>query len=191
MIAMPAAGLGQETAKAKRIGFLRVGSPPVAFIDGFRQGLRELGLVEGQHYFIEFGLAQSSAQVPGAAAELVRRGVDIILASGTPSVLPARDIAGQIPVVFVATLDPVVTELVTSLARPGRNITGMTSISGDLIAKRMELIREVIPDMTRVAILVRASSPTAAQYVKESRTAAVKMGIELQIISEVDPEGSR
>ena len=188
MIAMPAAGLGQETAKAKRIGFLRVGSPPVAFIDGFRQGLRELGLVEGRHYFIEFGLAQSSAQVPGAAAELVRRGVDIILASGTPSVLPARDIAGQIPVVFVATLDPVVTELVTSLARPGRNITGMTSISGDLIAKRMELIREVIPDMTRVAILVRASSPTAAQYVKKSRTAAVKMGIELQIISEVDPK---
>ena len=145
MIAKPTAGLGQEAGKVKRIGFLRVGSPPAAFIDGFRQGLRELGLVEGQHYVIEFGLAPTSAQMPAAAAELVRRGVNIIVASGTPSVLPARDAAGQIPVVFVATLDPVATELVTSLARPGRNITGMTSISGDLIAKRLELIREVIP----------------------------------------------
>ena len=149
MLAIPTAGLGQEAGKAKRIGFLRVGSPPARFIEGFRQGLREFGLVEGQHYLIEFGLVQSSAQIPAAAAELVRRGVDVIVASGTPSVLPARDAAGQIPMVFVATLDPVATELVTSLARPGRNVTGMTSISGDLIAKRLELIREVIPDLTR------------------------------------------
>ena len=188
MIAKPTAGLGQEAGKAKRIGFLRVGSPPAAFIDGFRQGLRELGLVEGQHYVIEFGLAQSSAQMPAAAAELVRRGVNIIVASGTPSVLPARDAAGQIPVVFVATLDPVATELVTSLARPGRNITGMTSISGDLIAKRLELIRQVIPELSRITILVRASSPTAAQYVQESRTAAGNLGIKLQIVSELDPK---
>ena len=188
MLAIPTAGLGQEAGKAKRIGFLRVGSPPARFIEGFRQGLREFGLVEGQHYLIEFGLVQSSAQIPAAAAELVRRGVDVIVASGTPSVLPARDAAGQIPMVFVATLDPVATELVTSLARPGRNVTGMTSISGDLIAKRLELIREVIPDLTRVAILVRASSPTSAQYVQESRTAAGNLGIELQIVSELDPK---
>ena len=149
----PFAALAQEPVR--RIGFLRVGPPPAAFIDGFRQGLREQGLVEGQHFVIEYSLAQSAAQIPDAAAELVRRKVDIIVASGTPSVLPARNAAGQTPVVFVATLDPVATGLVASLASPGRNITGMTSISGDLIAKRLQLTKELLPNLTRIAILVR------------------------------------
>jgi putative ABC transport system substrate-binding protein len=187
-IARPIAARGQEAGKVRRIGFLRVGSPPASFIDGFRQGLRELGLVEGQHFVIEYGLARSAAQMPGAAAELVRRRVDIIVASGTPSVLPARDAAGQTPVVFVATLDPVATGLVASLARPGRNITGMTSISGDVIAKRLQMIRELLPNLARIAILVRESSPTAAQYVQESQTAARNLGIELQIETERNPQ---
>ena len=177
----PLAGLAQEAAKVRRIGFLRVGEPPAAFIDGFRRGLREVGLVEGRDFVIEFALPQSTAQVPGAAAELVRRGVDILLASGTPSVLPARDAAAQIPIVFVATFDPVATGLVASLARPGGNITGMTSISGDVIAKRLQLVTELIPNAARIAILVRETSPTAAQYVRESQTAAQSMGIALTI----------
>ena len=97
-------------------------------------------------FVIEFALPENTAQVPDAAAELVRRRVDILVASGTPSVLPARDAAGQIPVVFVATFDPVATELVGSLARPGGNITGMTSISGDGIAKRLQLVTELHPE---------------------------------------------
>ena len=161
--AWPIAGLAQEPTRVRRIGFLRVGEPPAAFIDGFRRGLREVGLVEGRDFVIEFALPQSTAQVPGAAAELVRRGVDILLASGTPSVLPARDAAGQIPVVFVATFDPVATGLVASLARPGGNITGMTSISGEVIAKRLQLVTELIPNVARIAILVRETSPTAAR----------------------------
>jgi putative tryptophan/tyrosine transport system substrate-binding protein len=177
----PLAGLAQEAAKVRRIGFLRVGEPPVSFIDGFRRGLREVGLVEGRDFVIEFALPHSTAQVPGAAAELVRRGVDILLASGTPSVLPARDAAGQIPIVFVATFDPVATGLVASLARPGGKITGMTSISGDVIAKRLQLVTELIPNAARIAILVRETSPTAAQYVRESQTAAQGMGIALTI----------
>jgi putative tryptophan/tyrosine transport system substrate-binding protein len=177
----PLAGLAQEAAKVRRIGFLRVGEPPAAFIDGFRRGLREVGLVERRDFVIEFALPQSTAQVPGAAAELVRRGVDILLASGTPSVLPARDAAGQIPVVFVATFDPVATGIVASLARPGGNITGMTSISGDVIAKRLQLVTELIPNAARITILVRDASPTAAQYVRESLAAARGMGIALQI----------
>ena len=132
-------------------------------------------------------MAQSAAQVPDVAAELVRRRVDIIVASGTPSVLPARDVAGQIPVVFVATLDPVATGLVASLARPGRNVTGMTSMSGDVIAKRLQLIRELLPNLTRIAILVRESSPTAAQYVHKSQAAARNLGIELQTLIERNP----
>lgn len=178
----------QEAGKIRRIGFLRVGPPPAAFIDGFRQGMREQGLVEDQHFVIEYRLVQSAAQIPDAAAELIRRKVDIIVASGTPSVLPARDAADQIPVVFVATLDPVATGLVASLAKPGRNITGMTSISGDLIAKRLQLTKELLPHLTRIAILVREASPTAAQYVQESRIAARDLGIDLQILTERSPK---
>jgi len=177
----PLGSLAQQAGKVRRIGFLRVGEPPAAFIDGFRRGLREVGLVESRDYVIEFALPQSTAQMPGAAAELVRRGADILLASGTPSVLPARDVAGQIPVVFVATFDPVATGVVASLARPGGNITGMTSISGDVIAKRLQLVTEFIPNAARIAILVREASPTAAQYVRESQAAAQSMGIALQI----------
>jgi putative ABC transport system substrate-binding protein len=187
--AWPLAARAQEAAKVRRIGFLRVGPPPASFIDNFRRGLRDLGFVEGQHFAIEYGLAQSAAQMSDAAAELVRHRVDIIVASGTPSVLPARDAAaGQTPVVFVATFDPVATGLVASLARPGRNITGMTSISGDVIAKRLQMTRELLPKLTKIAILVRESSPTASQYVQESETAARNLGIELQIEYERNPQ---
>ena len=185
--AWPFAAQAQPSSGVRRIGFLRVGPPPAAFIDGFRRGLRDLGLVEGQHFIIEYALTRSAAQIPDIAAALARSKVDVIVASGTPSVLPARDAAGQIPVVFVATLDPVATGLVASLARPGRNVTGMTSMSGDIIAKRLQLIRELLPNLTRAAILVREFSPTAAQYVQESRTAAHSLGIELQILTERDP----
>jgi ABC-type uncharacterized transport system substrate-binding protein len=188
LIAGPITALAQQMEKVRRIGFLRVGPPPATFIDGFRRGLREQGLVEDQHFVIEYSLPSSTAQVPDAAAELVRRKVDLILASGTPSVLPAKNAAGQIPVVFVATLDPVATGLVASLAKPGRNITGMTSISGDLIAKRLQLTKELLPNLTKIAVLVRESSPTAAQYVQESRTAARSLGIELQILTERNPQ---
>jgi putative ABC transport system substrate-binding protein len=128
--ASPITARAQELGKVKRIGFLRVGPPPASFIDGFRQGLRELGLLEGQHFVIEYSLAQSAAQMPAAATELVGRRVDVLVAAGTPSVLPAKDAAGQIPIVFVGTLDPVGTGLVASLARPGRNITATSSPSG-------------------------------------------------------------
>src|SRR5262249_50912252 len=183
--AWPILARAQEPVKVKRIGFLRVGPPPASFIDGFRQGLRELGFVEGQHFIIEYALTQSAAEVPAAAAELVRSRVDIIVASGTPSVLPVKDAAaGQIPVVFVATFDPVATGLIASLARPGGSITGATSISGDVIAKRLQMMRELLPKLTRIAILVRESSPTAAQYVLESKSAARNLGIDLQMENE-------
>ena len=181
-------GARAQAERMRRIGFLRVGEPPISFIDGFRRGLRELGFVEGQHFIIEYGLTQSAAEVPAAAAELVRRKVDIIVASGTPSAFPARDAAGQIPVVFVGTFDPVATGLVASLAKPGGNITGATSISGDVIAKRLQMMKELLPKLTQIAILVRKSSPTAAQYVQESQTAARNLGIELQIENERNPE---
>ena len=146
----------QQPNKIKHIGFLRVGPPPTAWIEGLRRGLREHGLIEDLNITFDFGLAQNATEVPAVAAELVRRKVDVLFASGTPSVLPARDAAaGRIPVVFVATFDPVVTGLVARLARPGGNITGMTSISGDVIAKRLQMTRELLPKLTKIAILVR------------------------------------
>src|SRR5262245_47686303 len=115
VVTSPLAALAQQAERSRRIGFLRVGPPPAAFIGGFQKGLREQGLVEGRHFVIEYAIAKNSAQVAEAATELVDRKVDIIIASGTPSVMPARDVAGKVPVVFVATLDPVATGLVVSL----------------------------------------------------------------------------
>jgi ABC-type uncharacterized transport system substrate-binding protein len=186
-VAGPAAAIAQDV-KLRRIGFLRVGPPPAAFIDGFRIGLRELGFNEGQHFVIEYSFARSAAEMRDAAADLVRRKVEVIVASGTPSVLSAKEAAGPTPVVFVATLDPVATGMVASLARPGHNLTGMTSISGDVIAKRLQLIREVLPKLASIAILVRETSPTTPQYIQESASAAKSLGIELQVLSERNPK---
>jgi putative ABC transport system substrate-binding protein len=186
IIAKPIAARAQQ-AKPGRIGFLRVGPPPPTYIGGFREGLREQGLLEGRDVVIEFALAQNAAQIPKTAADLASSRVDVILAAGTPSVFPAREAAGHIPVVFVATFDPVATGLVASLARPGGNVTGMTTISSDLVAKRVELIKEFFPNFTKVAILVREASPTAPHYIEETRSAAQKLGLELQVLTERHP----
>jgi putative ABC transport system substrate-binding protein len=185
-IAKPMPAPAQQM-KPSRIGFLRVGPPPPTYIGGFRQGLQEEGLLEGRDVVIEFALAKNAAQIPNAAAELARSGVDVILAAGTPSVFPARDAAGNIPVVFVATFDPVATGLVASLARPGGDVTGLTTISSDLVAKRVELIKEFFPGFTKIAILVREASPTAPHYIEETRSAARKLGFELQVLGERHP----
>jgi putative tryptophan/tyrosine transport system substrate-binding protein len=172
LVANPMAATGQKVTPS-RIGFLRVGPPPPTYIGGFREGLQEQGLVEGRDFVIEYALAQSAAQIPETAVQLARTQPDIIVAAGTPSVFPARDAAGRIPVVFVATFDPVETGLVPSLARP--------------VAKRMELIKEFFPAFTKVAILVRESSPTAPHYIQQSRFAAEKLGVELQVLTERQP----
>src|SRR2546421_12797551 len=111
----------------REVGFLRGGAAPAAFIDGLRQGMRERGLIEEQHFVIEYGLAKSAAEIPDVATELVARRLDVLVASGTPSVLPARDAAGRTPVVFVATIDPVAAGPVRRLAKHDQNNTGMTS----------------------------------------------------------------
>jgi putative ABC transport system substrate-binding protein len=187
LLAAPRAAEAQPPKKVIRIGFMRVGSPPQTFIDGFRQGLRELGYVEGQDIVIEFGLAQTRAQVADVAAELVRHKVDVLLASGVPSVLPAKNATTKIPVVFVAAIDPVAAGIVASLGRPGGNVTGVTVMSAELTAKRIELSREFLPKLSRIAVLVRASSPAAAQYVAEAELAARKFGTSLQVLSVREP----
>ena len=118
---------------------------PPAWIAALRQGLREHGLIEGQNIEIELGLAQSVTELPGIAAELVRHNVNILFASGSPTVLPAKSAAGAIPVVFVGIFDFVGTGEVASLARPGGNIIGISGMGADLAGKRMQLLRSCSP----------------------------------------------
>ena len=169
--------------KVARVGLLRVGPPPPTFIEPFRQGLRELGHVEGQTLVLEYGLAKTVAELPQVAADLVGRRADVLVASGTPSVLPAKQATGTIPVVFVAAIDPVAAGVVASLARPGGNVTGVSAVHADVTGKRIQLLKELLPRVSRVALLVRANSPATPQYVKEAEQAARALGTDLQVVS--------
>jgi len=182
-LAAPFAAEAQQAGKVYRIGFLRNGPSPPEMIDGFRQGLRELGYIEGQSVTIEYGVTASADQLPAAAAELARRKVDILIASGTPSVPPAKRATTTIPIVFVASIDPVATGIVTSLARPGGNITGLAGIHADLMGKRLELLREAVPRLSRVAVLSQATNPGTAQYVRQGELAAQALGLQLQMVA--------
>ena len=186
-LAAPVAAGAQQAGKVHRIGLLRIGLPPPSFIEPFRQGLRELGYVEGQSIIIEYGLAESVAQLPEVAANLLRHKVDVLVASGTPSVVPARNATSTVPVVFVAAIDPVATGVVASLARPGGNVTGVSAVHADAIGKRLQLLKELLPKASRIALMVSATSPATAQYVKEAEVASRTLGIELQILQVRDP----
>jgi putative ABC transport system substrate-binding protein len=181
-----APALADETPQVRpvyRIGFLRNGPPPRTFIDSFRQGLRELGYVEGQNISIEYGLAASADQLPEAAAELVGRDVDVIVASGTPPVPAAKNATRTIPIVFVAAIDPIATGVVASLARPGGNVTGFTLIGADLMGKRLELLKEIIPGLSRVAVLSQGANPGNNEYIGQAELAAPALGLQLQVIT--------
>jgi putative ABC transport system substrate-binding protein len=182
--AWPFAVQAQQASRSHRIGFLRVGPPPKRFIEGFRNGLREQKLIEGQNVVIAWGLAESVAQLPDALAELVRLKVDVLVASGTSSVLLTR--AGAIPVVFVAAVDPVAMGLVASLARPGGMITGITAVAEELNGKRLQLLQQLIPNFSNAALLVRAGSPATAEHTKQAERAAQALGVRLRVVAARD-----
>jgi putative tryptophan/tyrosine transport system substrate-binding protein len=181
-LAWPLAGRAQSSGKVHRIGVLRVGEPPPSYIQPFRQALSRLGYVDGQNIIIEYGLAQSVEQLPDVAAELIRRKVDVVLASGTPSVVPARNATSTIPVVFVGAIDPKATGVVASLARPGENVTGISGLFADLTGKRLELLKEILPSLSRVVFLSRAANPGHADYAREAELAAQALHVQLQVI---------
>ena len=174
----------QKAGKVYRIGFLRNGPPPQSFIEGFRQGLRELGYIEGQNITIEYGLAGSADELPDAAAELVRQNVDVIIASGT--VAAAKNATRTIPIVFVASIDPIATGIVDSLARPGGNVTGFAGIHADLMGKRLELLKEMIPNLSRVALLSQAKNPGNAEDIRQAEPVASALGLQLQVVAVLD-----
>ena len=124
-----AAAPAPRSDKVHRIGLLRVGQPPPSFIGPLRKGLQDLGLFEGQNLFIEYGVARTVEQLPRIANELIGLGVEILVASGTPAVIPAKNATATVPVVFVAAIDPIATGFESQAARPGGNITGLTTCS--------------------------------------------------------------
>ena len=187
-LSWPLAAREQPTGKVARIGFLRIGPPPPSFIGPLRQGLKDLGYLEDKNFVFDYGLAQRVDQLPGLAAELVRRKVDVLVASGTPAVIPARNATSAIPVVFIAALDPVATGVVTSLARPGGNVTGFTAVFSDLTGKRLEFLKEMLPTLTRVALLTRPANPGHYQYVQQTQIAARLLRVELEVLAVNSPD---
>ena len=185
LLAAPLAAEAQPAGKVTRIGVLEPTSMALnaANLDAFRQGLRELGYVEGQNFVVEYRSADGRGErFPDLAAELVRLKVDVILTRGTPAVIAAKNATRTIPVVMAASGDPVLSGVVSSLARPGGNVTGLSAVVVEVSGKRLELIREVAPGVSRVAALFNMSNPNDALQWKETETAAPTLRVQLQLL---------
>jgi ABC-type uncharacterized transport system substrate-binding protein len=173
----------QQLKKLHRIGILLVGSSSFysAWIDVFRQGLKELGYIEGKNIAIEYRYAEGKAdRLPALAAELVGLKVEVVFTSSTPSVLAVKKATSTIPIVFVSISDPVASGLVTSLARPGGNITGLSIVAVELSGKRLKLLKEAVPSVTRVAFIWNSANPAQTPQWGEAQAAAQALGLQLQ-----------
>jgi putative ABC transport system substrate-binding protein len=184
-LAWPLATHAQQPA-VPMIGFLHPTSPD-AFPDrlrGFRQGLKETGHVEGENVMVTYRFAENQTdRLPAMARELVGRRVAVIAAANSPAALAAKAATTSIPVVFITPEDPVGLGLVTSLAKPGGNLTGINLLSGELVAKRLELMRELVPGATRVAVLVNpANASTTETTLRDVEGAARAMGLQIQVL---------
>jgi putative ABC transport system substrate-binding protein len=175
----------QQPTKVPRIGYLG-GVPPsanAARIEAFRQGLRELGYVEGKNIVIEWRHAETKLdRLPALAAELVRLKVDIIITGGAPATRSAKEATVTIPIVMAQDTDPVGNGFVASLARPGGNITGLATLAPELSGKRLELLKEVVPKLSRVGVLGTSTTPGNAQALRETELPARAFGVKLQYL---------
>ena len=177
----------QLTGRLVRIGILTTASRSLlaqfGVLDPFLEGLRELGYVEGRNAVLEWRLAEGRPErLPGLAEELVRLNVDVILASGPAAARAARDATSAIPIVFTLVDDAVAEGLVGSLARPEKNITGVSLAGGpDIVGKRLQLLREAVPSIKRAGLLVNPGNPSHAPLVREMPSVAKAAGVELRI----------
>jgi len=189
--AWPVAARAQQPGKLRTIGFLGQSTRSAAseWVAAFVQRLRELGWMEGRTITIEYrwseGREERFAEI---AAELVRLKVDVILTSGTPEVLAAKQATSVIPIVFATAGDPVGNGLIASLARPGGNVTGMSLQSNDTAGKRVELLREVVPSLRRLAILANVGNPFSVLELGEAQAAARALGLEVDTLEIRRPE---
>ena len=182
MLGLPVAAEAQQAGKVPRIGFLFYGSPgPSPELDAFRQGLRELGYIEGQNITIEYRFAGGRVgQLPELAAELVRLKLDVIVTPGTPASVAAKQATSTIPIVFAGVADAVGAGLVADFARPRGNITGLTGISAELGGTRLELLKEVAPKASRVAVLFNPADRSNVLVLKELQESAPALRLTLQ-----------
>ena len=184
----------QQPAKISRIGYLTVGSSSSSpdRIEAFRLGLRDLGYVEGQNIAIEYRYAEGKLdRAPALLAELVSLNVDVIWAVG-PAVPPAKNATKTIPIVMTNVSDPVALGLVSSLARPGGNITGLSTFATELSGKRLELLKEIVPKLSRVTFFGNSTAPVNAEALRETEVAAEAIGLQIQYLEvqsakEIDP----
>jgi putative ABC transport system substrate-binding protein len=171
----------QQLKKIPRIGWLAVNTATLSerYV-AFRRGLRELGYIEGQNIVIERRDAEGKLErLPDAAAELVRLKVDVIVTTGTTGALAAKQATSTVPIVITTGGDPVANGLIASLARPG-NITGLTNIASDLAGKRLELLKETVPKLTRVGVLWNPADPGGTSSLKETEAVAPALGMQVQ-----------
>ena len=189
LLALPFPARAQQPAKIPRIGWLTASSLSAqsARIEAFRQGLRDLGYVEGKNIVIEHRFADGKPdRLPALVAELVRLKVDIIVSAGSTPTRAARAATSTIPIVMTNDADPIATGFVASLARPGGNITGLSTLSPELSGKRLEILREVVPKLSRVAVLGTSTNPTYAQVIREVELVAKAFGLKLQNLDVLD-----
>ena len=183
LLAAPLAAEAQAPGKVPRIGFLSAFSSADTSLwyQAFRQGLRDLGYTEGHNIAIEYRDAEGRPErLPDLAAGLLRLKVDVIVAQTTPASLAAKQATTSIPIVMTIVADPVGTGLVASLARPGGNITGLSTQLPELAAKRLQLLKEVVPKVSRMAVLWNSASPIAPPQVREAEAAARALGVQLE-----------
>ncbi len=192
LLASPLVADAQQPGKVYRIGHLsgsgEVSSEP--FVDAFREGMRALGYIEGQNWVLDARYAEGKVErLSSLAQELIHRKPDVLLASTTPGSVAAKAATSTIPIVMVLVADPVGTGIVPSLARPGGNITGMTTIVAELAGKRLELLKEIVPTASRIAVLVNPDNPAALPQMRSAEEAARRLGIEVRPVLEVRSPG--
>ena len=180
----------QQPKKVPRIGAFVPASASAAprLVEALRQGLREHGYVEEQHITLEPRYAEGNIErLAGFAAELVRLKADVIVVGSTPGIIAVRNITGAIPIVMVTTGDPVAGGLVASLARPGGNITGLTALGQELSGKRLEVLKEAVPKVSRVAVLSNPTNPDSELSLKGMEVAARALGVQFRVQEVRDP----
>jgi putative ABC transport system substrate-binding protein len=178
----------QQQTKVPRIGVLFPGFPATYSLrtEAFLQGLRELGYVDGKTIAIEWRWAEDKVErLPGLVAELVALNVDVIVINGTPAIKAAKNATTTIPIVMAVVGDPVGIGLVASLARPGGNLTGLSILAPELSGKRLELLKEAVPGLSRVAAILNPTNPVYRLELQETQDAARSLGLQLQPIVEV------
>jgi putative tryptophan/tyrosine transport system substrate-binding protein len=192
LLVAPFAPEAQPPTPVHRIGALSVqGTTPGRrpFVEAFLEGMRALGYVEGQHFVLEYRAADEHYErLPALAAELVQLKPEVIVAQGTPAALAAKDATTTIPIVIVGVGDPMGSGLVASLARPGGNITGLSVLAPELVGKQLEFLKDVLPTVSRVAVLWNPANPAHTLQMRQADVAAQRLGLQLHRVEVRSPD---